>query len=594
MNRLLRLLAALALLTVVLLLGGRELQRASAATPSYDHVVVVMEENHSYSSVIGSSSAPYINSLAGGGANFTDSHGVIHPSVNNYLGFISGQTYSNISDSCTPGGSCSTSAPNLADQLEGSGHSWKGYFEDMPSAGFDAYSSGNYVARHNPLVYFSQIRTNPARNSLMVPFNQFPSDFTTLPSFSFVSPNLCNDMHDCSVATGDTWLKSHMDSYAQWAKTHNSLLIVTWDEDDFTAANHIPTIFYGANMGAGNYSETINHYNVLRTIEAIFGLPGLGNAASLSPISDALGAGSPGAGSPPPSPPSTPPSPSPTPAPPPSPASGSSDCSLTPPIRATFYYPWFPKNWSQDGIDPATRYKPWLGLYDTSYPVIRAQIAAMQQAHIRAAIASWWGQNSFEDQHIPDLLSATANSGDNSVCWTLYYEPATTGGVAQIRSDLAYIANRYTADPHYLHVNGKPVLFVYSRAESSAGDVQMWLDANAGQFYLNLQVFPGYRTAPQPDSWHQYGPAVAEDHQPGFSFSISPGFWKYNESSPRLARDPSRWATNVADMVASREPWQLVTTFNEWGEGTSVEDASDWHDTASGESQYLDALHNSG
>jgi hypothetical protein len=85
---------------------------------------------------------------------------------------------------------------------------------------------------------------------------------------------------------------------------------------------------------------------------------------------------------------------------------------------------------------------------------------------------------------------------------------------------------------------------------------------------------------------------VAEDHQPGYSFSISPGFNKYNEASARLARDPSRWAGNVAHMVASGEPWQLITTFNEWMEGTSVEDAIEWA-SDSGQGVYLDTLHSS-
>ncbi|OLE96487.1 MAG: hypothetical protein AUG75_19880, partial [Cyanobacteria bacterium 13_1_20CM_4_61_6] len=93
----------------------------------------------------------------------------------------------------------------------------------------------------------------------------------------------------------------------------------------------------------------------------------------------------------------------------------------------------------------------------------------------------------------------------------------------------------------------------------------------------------------QPDSWHQYGPAVAESNQACYSFSISPGFYKANETSPRLARDPARWAVNVRDMVNSGAPWQLVTTFNEWGEGSSVESAAEWQ-SSSGAGTYLDAL----
>ena len=109
--------------------------------------------------------------------------------------------------------------------------------------------------------------------------------------------------------------------------------------------------------------------------------------------------------------------------------------------------------------------------------------------------------------------------------------------------------------------------------------------ANAGRFYLVLKVFPGYTGCTnQPNSWHQYAPAVATDHQAGFSYSISPGFWRPDESSPRLSRNLTRFSANVAAMKASGEPWQLVTTFNEWGEGTSIEPASEWG------TAYLDAL----
>ena len=212
----------------------------------------------------------------------------------------------------------------------------------------------------------------------------------------------------------------------------------------------------------------------------------------------------------------------------------------------------------------------------------------MQYGRIQAGISSWWGQGSKTDSRVTGLLSA---ANGTPFCWTLYYEPALTGGAAQIASDLAYIAANYAGNPNYLHVNGKPVLFVYSRAEASCTDTQTWVTTNNGQYYLNLQVFGGYTTCTyQPDSWHQYSPGVAEDHQAGYSFSLSPGFYKYSESSPRLVRDPNAWRQNVADMVASNEPWQLITTFNEWLEGSSVENGMEWA-SASGQGVYLDILH---
>jgi hypothetical protein len=217
----------------------------------------------------------------------------------------------------------------------------------------------------------------------------------------------------------------------------------------------------------------------------------------------------------------------------------------------------------------------------------RDHIASMQYGKIQAGIASWWGQGTLTDGRIAQLLSVAHGTG---FCWSLYYEPALNP--TQAASDLSYIASRYASDPSFLRVNGKPVLFVYSRAVATCADTATWSSANASRFYLNLQVFGGYTGCPaQPDGWHQYGPAVAEDHQSGYSFSISPGFNKYDEASPRLARDPARWATDVARMVASNEPWQLITTFNEWMEGTSVEDATEWA-SASGQGVYLDTLHN--
>jgi hypothetical protein len=212
----------------------------------------------------------------------------------------------------------------------------------------------------------------------------------------------------------------------------------------------------------------------------------------------------------------------------------------------------------------------------------------MQYGHIQAGIATWWGQGSKTDGRINAMLAAAHGT---TFCWTLYYEPALNA--TQAASDLSYIASHYASDPNFLHVNGKPVLFVYSRAVASCADVAAWSSVNNG-FYLNLQVFVGYRTcAGQPDGWHQYGPAVAEDHQSGYSFSISPGFNKYSETAPRLVRDPVRWAQNVADMVNSHEPWQLITTFNEWMEGTSIESATEWQ-SASGQGVYMDALHDGG
>ncbi|NJC72010.1 acid phosphatase [Planosporangium thailandense] len=250
---------------------------AAAALPAYDHILVVVEENHSYSEVVGNSSAPYITSLASGGANMTQSFAVTHPSEPNYLALFSGSTQGLTDDSCPH----TYSAENLGHQLINSGQTFKGYSESMPSDGYTGCTSGQYARKHNPWVDFSNV---PSSSNLR--FADFPTDYTTLPKISFVVPNLCDDMHDCGVSTGDTWLKNNLGAYASWATTHNSLLVVTFDEDDRSASNRIPTVFYGAHVATGSYPEHITHYTVLRTLESLTGLGCVANSCSVSPISD--------------------------------------------------------------------------------------------------------------------------------------------------------------------------------------------------------------------------------------------------------------------------------------------------------------------
>ncbi len=265
------------------------------------------------------------------------------------------------------------------------------------------------------------------------------------------------------------------------------------------------------------------------------------------------------------------------------------------PIRAAFYYPWFPQAWSQQGLSLFTHYAPSLGLYSSrSREAIRENIAAMQYGGIAAGIASWWGRGSATDRAVPDLLAVT-NERRSRFRWAVYYEPEAQGdpSIARITADLKYIRGSYGANRAYLRVGRKFVIFVYTDAMDGAAMVERWTAANAAignQAYLNLKVFPGYRSSRrQPQSWHQYAPAQSENVQAGYSFTISPGFFKANESAPRLARDLTRWRSNVENMVASRAPWQLVTTFNEWGEGTAVESADEWA-TPSGKGAYMDTL----
>ncbi|WP_438829010.1 alkaline phosphatase family protein [Streptomyces hintoniae] len=260
-------------------LGGSPSASAAAGVPTPDHVVVVVFENHAYSQVIGSSSAPYINTLTSGGANLTQAYAETHPSQPNYFALFSGSTQGVTDDSCyTPGFS---SAANLASEVIAAGGSWASYNETLPSQGSTTCSSGNYARKHNPWFGFSNVPTSTART-----FAQFPTDYTTLPDISFVIPDLCGDMHDCSVSTGDTWLKNKLGAYATWAKTHNSLLVVTFDEDNRLSGNRIPTVLYGQPVTAGSSSATTyNHYDLLRTLEDSQGLGAhAGNAASARDI----------------------------------------------------------------------------------------------------------------------------------------------------------------------------------------------------------------------------------------------------------------------------------------------------------------------
>lgn len=266
------------LLSLVSCLAATPPTRA-AVLPRLAHVVVVMEENHSYSDIIGSSSAPYINSLASQGALFTQSFAVTHPSQPNYLALFSGSTQGITDDSCPH----TFTTGNLASELLAAGLTFTGYSESLPGAGSTACTSGEYARKHSPWVNFSNVPSSANQ-----PFSSFPSssNYNALPTISFVIPNLNNDMHNGTIQQGDTWLKNNIDAYAQWAKQNNSLLIITWDEDDNSQNNQIPTIFVGQAVKAGSYGETINHYNVLRTLEDMYGLAALGDSATTSAIAD--------------------------------------------------------------------------------------------------------------------------------------------------------------------------------------------------------------------------------------------------------------------------------------------------------------------
>jgi phosphatidylinositol-3-phosphatase len=265
--------------------------------PKPDHVLIIIEENHGYDQIINSANAPYINHLAKEGTLFTNSQAITHPSQPNYLGLFSGSTQGVDGDECLDTKTPFTT-PNLGAALLQAGYTFKAYSESLPKAGslecFYEQSKGyDYARKHAPWVNWQGNKENDFPDSLHQPFTNFPTDFNQLPTISFVVPNEGNDMHNIDVG-GDTvaikradkWLKDHLSGYVQWAKKHNSLLILTFDEDQNGSMleNHIATIFVGAKVKKEINSNYINHYSVLATIESMYHLPLTANAKDAKTI----------------------------------------------------------------------------------------------------------------------------------------------------------------------------------------------------------------------------------------------------------------------------------------------------------------------
>ncbi len=253
------------------------------SVPKFSHIVVVIGENTSASNVFGNANAPFINSLAAQGAKFTSSFGVFHPSQPNYLALYSGGNQGIINDNLI---ATKFSTANLGRELIDAGKTFITYSEDLPSVGFDGKTNLKYARKHNPAANWMGTGTNKVPSNTNQPFTAFPTNFNNLPSVSFVVPNLCNDGHDsCAPLSNgtkqyDTWIKNNLDTYKKWCILNNSLLIVTYDEDDFTTVNKIATVIYGAKVAVGTNTQIINHYSVLRTIEDAFNIPTHAGAAS--------------------------------------------------------------------------------------------------------------------------------------------------------------------------------------------------------------------------------------------------------------------------------------------------------------------------
>lgn len=293
---------ATSLILIASALGGSLSHAQTIPVPS--HVVFIIEENFAYSQIIGNSAAPYINSLAANpySAVFTQAYAIEHPSQPNYLDLFSGENQGETTDNypTTDGLTLPFTTCNLAYQLLSTGKTFCSYCQSLPNVGSDVntYVDGagqNYYRKHNPVANWTQnlgSGANTVPDTVNKPFyGYFPdsNNYASLPTVAYVVPNGTDDMHDGSAPTsidsGDTWFKRNLGSLIRWAYANNTLVIFTFDEDDDYHGNNIPTIFYGAMVQGGIYNQSFNLFNMLRTVEDMYGLGTCGHATDSSAIS---------------------------------------------------------------------------------------------------------------------------------------------------------------------------------------------------------------------------------------------------------------------------------------------------------------------
>lgn len=265
--------------------------------PAWEHIFVIVLENKSYDQVIGNTQASYLNTLAQQYGRATYSYGICHPSLPNYLALLGGDTFG-VTNNCT---NCTIDQPNLIDQVEAAGKSWRAYMEAMPAPCFLGDAPPLYRQKHNPFIYFDSIRTNPARCNKVVPFTQFATDIraNTVPNFAWITPDMCHNAHDCGPSDMDTWLQTWVPTILQSpAWRDNGVLFLTFDEGaqqdqsgccEYAQGGRIATLVI-APMGKPGFASNVpyNHYSLLRTIETAWRLPLLGKAACecTHPMSD--------------------------------------------------------------------------------------------------------------------------------------------------------------------------------------------------------------------------------------------------------------------------------------------------------------------
>jgi len=276
--------------------------QAAASVPVFDHIVLVMFENHAYSQLNGSSSAPYFNSLAGQGAKFTQSYGVTHPSEPNYLWLEAGDNFG-IANDAGPSQNHQSSQAHLVTLLSQASISWKSYQEDIIGDVCPLTDIGLYAPKHNPMVFFDDVTdTNDPLSAPCIahvrPYTELATDLQqdTMPRYAFITPNLCHDMHGAGpciledqVALGDTWLATEVPKIlAAPAYRNNGALLITWDEGT-GGDGPIGMIVLSPLAKGGGYANTVRytHSSTLRTLQEIFGVtPLLGDAAQATDLGD--------------------------------------------------------------------------------------------------------------------------------------------------------------------------------------------------------------------------------------------------------------------------------------------------------------------
>jgi hypothetical protein len=262
---------------------------AAAQNPRFGHVIVVVEENHNYGDVVANGSAPYLNGLANQYGLATNYFANGHPSIPNYFELTTGKTLTLI-DALTPD-VFPVSDDNVVRELIAAGKTWKSYAEDLPSIGYTGGDTGKYAVSHNPLAYMTDVQNDATQKQNLAPFTHFSVDLSTgsLPDYSFIVPNLCNDGHDCPLSTADNWLKTNVDPLIQSPTFQkDGLLIIVFDEADLTdftsGGGHVAAIIISPLAKSGYKSIAFyQHQSVLRLALEGLGVTRLPGDAAAAP-----------------------------------------------------------------------------------------------------------------------------------------------------------------------------------------------------------------------------------------------------------------------------------------------------------------------